>query len=260
MGGSYQNPEGIKFRNGDLFVVDMYYNNLQEWTTLGVQAASPLSIYGSGPTTFSRPYGVSIDPVTGNIYVADYFNHQVAVFDPNENYLTVFGAAQMGTGFVQDAEVNSTGTTVYLMDETNSQVIQYTIGGTPSSPTFSYPSTIITGLHNLSGMALDGSNNIYEMDYSGHYVKKFPPTGGSSILTFDCSSVVGFSPVDATIDPSGYLYVVGMSSVVLVFNPSGALVGQFGAGILTTCEGITTDGAGNFYATQANGREIIGFH
>ena len=46
---------------------------------------------GTGNEQLNIPYGVKVDNKTGNIYVADYFNHCVKVFDSTAKYLLKFG-------------------------------------------------------------------------------------------------------------------------------------------------------------------------
>ncbi len=254
-------PWGIKYRNGDLWVVEDYNKNLQEWTTAGVQLLGPISVYGSPSTAFNYPRQDAIDPVTGNVYVADYFNSRIVVFDSNGNFLTTFGQTEFGSGFPTGVGVNSTGTTVYTMDGTAKAVYSYTIGGTPSSPTFTNPATIITGLYIPASLSLDSADNIYESDYSGFRVLKFPPLGGSASQTFTAPGHPGFTPNDATIDPAGNVYVVDVGNHNIVeFNAAGTVIGQFGEGTLISPEGITNDGAGNIYVSEANQWRIVGFH
>ena len=44
-----------------------------------------------------KPRGLTIDPKTNNIFVADCFNHRIQVFDPVGNYLYKFGENDPGT-------------------------------------------------------------------------------------------------------------------------------------------------------------------
>ena len=46
---------------------------------------------GTGNEQLNSPEGVTVDPNTGNIYVADYYNHCVKVFDNTAKYLLKFG-------------------------------------------------------------------------------------------------------------------------------------------------------------------------
>ena len=47
--------------------------------------------YGTGNEQLNLPCGVTVDHNTGNIYVADYYNHCVKVFDNTAKYLLKFG-------------------------------------------------------------------------------------------------------------------------------------------------------------------------
>ena len=46
---------------------------------------------GTGNEQLNIPWGVTVNPNTGNIYVADYFNNCVKVFDNTDKYLLKFG-------------------------------------------------------------------------------------------------------------------------------------------------------------------------
>ena len=46
---------------------------------------------GKGMEQLNNPLGVTVDNKTGNIYVADQFNHCVKVFDSTGKYLFKFG-------------------------------------------------------------------------------------------------------------------------------------------------------------------------
>ena len=47
--------------------------------------------YGTGNEQLNRPYGVTVDNNSGNIYVADNLNHCVKIFDNTAKYLLKFG-------------------------------------------------------------------------------------------------------------------------------------------------------------------------
>ena len=55
------------------------------------QSIIRVSDRGTGNEQLFLPYGVTVDPITGNIYVADYGNNCVKVFDNTAEYLLEFG-------------------------------------------------------------------------------------------------------------------------------------------------------------------------
>ncbi len=144
--------------------MDGYDGNLQEWTTAGVKIAGPVSAYGTA-TTFKSPNGVGVDPQTGNVYVADQFNDQIAVFDANANYLAAFGGGQFGSGNNPiGGGVNSAGTTVYALSKTSPATIYaYSFTGT----TYTYQSAssfALGGVTNPFNICLDNNDNLYVAD------------------------------------------------------------------------------------------------
>jgi DNA-binding beta-propeller fold protein YncE len=260
-------PVGIKFYNGNLWVAESYDDNLQEWTTAGVQVRPPITSYGSPVTNFGLPWGVGIDPATGNVYVGDIDNNQIAVFDSSGTFLTAFGKTELGTGYDGHlgVAVNSTGTTVCTMKQASSgtdAINVFSIGGTPSSPVYTYQFkfSAVVDFGNPTNICLDSSNNIYVADYAGRRVVEFN-SAGVSIQTFTTSVPDTFYPIDMTVDGSGNVYVAeDYYSLIIIFNSSGQVTGQFGGGISGFPNGITTDMAGNFYVTYSNTGPIIGFH
>ena len=50
---------------------------------------------GTGNEQLCCPFGVTVDPNTGNIYVADFYNNCVKVFDNTAKYLYKFGEGKM---------------------------------------------------------------------------------------------------------------------------------------------------------------------
>jgi tripartite motif-containing protein 71 len=53
---------------------------------------------GSGVGQFSSPYGVAIDSSSGNVYVAETYNHRIQKFDSNGNFITKGGSQGAGDG------------------------------------------------------------------------------------------------------------------------------------------------------------------
>ena len=47
---------------------------------------------------FNCPYGITISPITGHIYIADYNNHGIQVLNPDLTFFHAFGTKGSGEG------------------------------------------------------------------------------------------------------------------------------------------------------------------
>ena len=73
------------------YISDSGNNNIRQITLLGEVSTVAGSLSGSSTpfldgigtlSTFNRPYGISIDPINGNIVVGDQDNHRIRTIDP----------------------------------------------------------------------------------------------------------------------------------------------------------------------------------
>ncbi|MEU1409614.1 NHL repeat-containing protein, partial [Streptomyces sp. NPDC005728] len=156
-------------------------------------------------TTLNGPIGVAVDG-SGNLYIADYFNHRVRKVTPNGIITTVAGNGQ--AGFVSD-------------------------GGPAVATTLNFPRDV----------AVDGSGNLYIADHRNHRVRKVTPNG--IITTVAGNGQAGFnadggpaittsvqSPAAVTTDRSGNLYIADHSSHrVRKVAPDGVITTVAGTGI-----------------------------
>ena len=118
---------------------------------------------------------------------------------------------------------------------------------------FSYP----------SGVAVDGSGNVYVADLGNHRIQKFSSTGvfltkwgtqGSGNGQFE-------APTDIAVDSSGNVYVVDSgNNRVQKFSSSGVFLTKWGSlgsgdGQFNSTRGVAVDNSGNVYVIDAyNGR------
>jgi streptogramin lyase len=240
-------------------VVDSANNNLQKWATAG-GTLSPLmtvSSFTGAPTTFNGPSASGIDPVTGNVYVADQSNSQFEVFSSAGSYLTSFGKTELGTGAAKGVAVNSAGTTVYALDRDNHVVRAYLIGGTAGSPTYTDQSGSNIGSATLNypwNVVLDSSNQVYVPDPGNGSLYKFN-VSGTLLQTF----TTGLSaPTDAAVDASGNVFVTdNNNNDVVEFNSSGTELGNFAT--LSSPQGLSLDPVSDnlFVLDTANQRIIV---
>ena len=232
--------------SGNVYVADKNSNTIRKVTSSGVVttlaglAGIPGSRDGTGSNArFNNPSGVAVDS-SGNVYVADTYNNIIRKVTPSGVVCTLAGFA-----------LNSGST-----------------DGLTSNARFNFP----------SGIAVDGSGNVYVADQNNNTLRKLTPGGlvttlaglaGSSPGSSDgTGSAARFnSPNGLAVDASGNIYVADTDNhTVRKVTPAGVVttlagqVGNFGssdgsgsAAQFSFPYGVTVDGSGNvFVADQYN--------
>jgi sugar lactone lactonase YvrE len=208
MGGSdgtgsaagFRFPGGMAIDHaGNLYVADELNNTLRKlvrdgtnWvvTTLAGLAGNAGNADGSGTAArFNDPAGVAVD-LAGNLYVADQGNH------------TIRKVAPQGTNWV-------VATLAGLAGHWGS------VDGTGSEARFNYP----------SGLAVDGSGNVYVADFGNCALRRITPAGA-------------------------------VATVAGLAGTSGAADGTAGAARFSLPLGVALDSAGNAYVSDSGNHTI----
>ena len=184
---------------------------------------------------FDRPFGVAID-ATGNLYVADSYNHKIRKISPAGVITTLAGS----TGGFAD--------------------------GTGSSAQFYFPVSV----------CVDVSGNVYVADYGNHRIRKISPTGSVTTLAGSTTgfadgngSTAQFNfPFGIALDNSGNVYVADANNnKIRKISPAGmvtTLAGStfgFSDGLGTAAQfnspfGIAVDNSGNVYVADSGNNKI----
>jgi RHS repeat-associated protein len=149
--GLFIAPHGIDMSGGYLYVVDSGNSRVQKFNTEGTYQAQ-FGTKGASSGQFNEPLGIATDPSTGNLYVADRENHRVEQFNQAGTFLNEFGTNGTTEGHLSgpdDVAVDSAGA-VYVLDEYNDRVEQWTPGRPDNSQTIYY-STAANGLYPACG-------------------------------------------------------------------------------------------------------------
>lgn len=109
---------------GAVYVADTFHNRIQRFTTAGI-FDDEWGTTGVERRRLNSPNGLAID-ADGNIFVADYGNDQIKVFEYDTGFLTMFNAG--GTtgplngpvGVALDSDAN-----VFVADFLNKRVVRY---------------------------------------------------------------------------------------------------------------------------------------
>jgi len=148
------NPEGVAVdANGNLYVVDQGNNRVLRFAAPIVTNQTATRVYGqpdfvtatagTSETKMNTPVAADVDPVSGNLYIADSINHRVLEFaDPaNDNIADrVFGQTLFTTGTanlggvsaaslfdVGGVAVDAAGN-LYAGDRLNNRLLRYNVG------------------------------------------------------------------------------------------------------------------------------------
>lgn len=229
---------------GTIYVADTLNNTIRKITPAGsvttLAGMSPFQSFGSedGPgalARFASPHGTAVDS-TGNVYVADCYNHTIRKIS-NAGVVTTLAGTAGASGWVD---------------------------GPGATARFYYP----------KGVAVDGAGTLYVADTGNETVRKITPAGmvttlaglpGVSGLSDGAGSLARFKgPIGVAVDAAGTLYVADTDNdTIRKITAAGVvttLAGTAGASGSTDAtgafarffapEGIAVDGAGTVYVAD----------
>ncbi len=268
-------------------------SNTYLWSLLAGSTGGPGSRDGTGPqASFYSPQSTAVDSV-GNVYVADTDNHTIRKVSSAGVVTTLAGTAGSfgstdGTGSAarfkspNGVAVDSAGN-VYVSDANHiirkilpSGVVS-TLAGTAGSSGSSDGAGSSARFSNPSGIAVDGSGNVFVADNWNHTIRKVTSAGvvttlaGSAGLSGSSNgtgSAARFNaPLRLSIDSTGNIYVADAGNhtirkvtsvgVVTTLAGSPGLTGSVdGTGSVARFYfplGVAVDSSGNIYvADQGN--------
>jgi NHL repeat-containing protein len=225
----FNSPAGVAVdSSGNVYVADSGNDTIRKVTPSGVVATlagtpgASGKVDGTGPTArFWSPASVAVDS-GGNVYVADEFNSFIRKITPEGVVSTLTGTSAFPSGVAVDSAGNIYFSVYFFIQKfTPAGMMMTTLAGT-------YGDGIADGtgatasFRRPSGVAVDGTGNVYVADFGNDTIRKVTPSG---VVT----TLAGRASASGSAD--------GTSTAASFFRPSG----------------VTVDGAGNVYvADQAN--------
>ena len=299
-------PEGIAVDgSGNVYVADSGNNTIRKITPAGVvttiagTAGATGSADGTGAAAkFNIPYGIAIDG-SGNLYVTDSANYTIRRVAPNGVVTTVAGTPGVagfadGTGAAAlladpwGIAVDKSGN-IYVGD--NQRIRKMTPAGVVTdfagdgNPVYTEGTGIFAQFGNPSGLAFDGSGNLYTADPLDSVVQKVTP--GAFVNTFagtppeNGNAVVGstdgtgtaaqfYFPNGVAVDGSGNVYVADTTNkLIRKITPAGVVTTLAGSATVNgSANGtgadalffdpyaVAVDGSGNVYVADTSNSTI----
>jgi DNA-binding beta-propeller fold protein YncE len=276
------NPAGISIGiDGNLIVTtyrDVATNNhrIQRYTPNGL-FRSYFGSRGNGNGQFEYPYGNTVNPSNGDIYVADLNNHRIQYFSSTGVYkgqwpVYIFHpvTSQQFNGNPCDIAVSSDGFVYVLTDYPAEQVIKYSLTGSNELARWgneygAYGSSANGKFDGACGIAVNRNGYVYVADGDNYRIQKFSPSGAyisQTVLTRETTSEVNTAgtPLAYAVDfsPSGDMFVAG-NNYLYRYSSSGVLTEFWDPERGNTYGGrvdIAVDNAGNVYETGSYGYVI----
>ena len=297
----FNGPSGVVLdRAGNIFVADWFNHTIRKITPGGVvstfagTAGVPGTADGAGDVArFRNPFGLAVDGAD-NLYVADVNNHAIRKITPAGVVTTLAGTIgsfgntdtpgrfNLPFGVALDALGN-----VFVADRGNNTIrkitpagVVSTFAGTAGSSGSTNGNGATARFNSPSGVALDGSGNVYVVEVQTSTIRKITPT--ADVTTFaGLSGVNGsvdgtgaaarfFAPFCIATDTAGNIYVSDTNNYVIRKITPAAMVTTLAGAVLTAgtadgtgaaarfedVRGLVVDGAGRLIVADRGNHNI----
>jgi len=280
-------PRGVSFYNSRLFVADSGNGRIVRYATDGTLETSWLvagvrdvlvtsgTVYATdgstvrtyltdgtvGPTWASAgATGLAVDG-SGNIWVSSS-GGVVREYTNGGTFLLSLGTGQLS---------NPTGLTVannklFVADTGNDRIVRYSTATSLMTEWGAYPGPGVEDTP--TGLAVDGSGNVYVTNKADDVIQKFAADGTYLLQWGGTGSTAGLfqNPAAIAVSPTnGNVYVADTANQrIQEFTTDGSYVTQWGsfgtgAGMFNAPAGIAVDASGNVYVADTSNNRIQKF-
>jgi sugar lactone lactonase YvrE len=206
-----------------------------------------------------------VDPFNGRVYVADYANHRIQVFDTKGNYITKWGTYGEENGQIHKASALTVvpSGNIYLSDQFNYRVQEFSSNGTFVTAWGTKGEGNGQFLHpHVPGV--DSEGNIYVSDRDLANVQKFTKDGKFITKWAEGGSEDGqlSKPESVIIDSHDNIYVADFGNHrIQKFSNDGQFILKWGSkgvgdGEFNGPAGLSIDRNDNIYVTDRNNNRI----
>ena len=208
---------------------------------------------------FAFPTGIAVDN-QGNVYVADWGNHRIQVYNRRGDWLRAFGVHGNEPGKLAGPigiAVDSQGN-IYIADSFNSRVQKLSSTGSVLA-VWGQRGSADGEFILLSGIAIDQSGNVYISDTFNNRIQKFTSDGVHLNTWGSAGNAPGQfrSPVGIAVDGTGLIYIADRdNNRIQRLNPDGTPKDVWDNLGLSYPEGLTLDRNGNIYIADWDNNRI----
>ena len=206
-----------------------------------------------------------VDAFNGKVYVADYANHRIQVFDTKGNYITKWGTYGEENGQIHKASALTVAPTgnIYLTDQFNYRIQEFTSNGTFVTTWGTKGEGDGQFLHpHVPGV--DSEGNIYVSDRDLANIQKFTKDGKFIMKWAEQGSEDGqlSKPESVIIDSHDNIYVADFGNHrIQKFTNDGKFIQKWGSkgvgdGEFNGPAGLSIDRNDNIYVTDKNNNRI----
>jgi sugar lactone lactonase YvrE len=233
---------------------------------------------GVGPLEFNKPYGIAVDPVSHDLYIAERGNHRIQRITNTGTFVMGWGSLGSAPGQFDSPigiAVDSVGN-VYVSDHMNNRVEKFHVyqanggwvedvvgvwGGLGAAP---------GQLNNPYGLTLDAAGNVWVADGRNHRIEKYDANGKflATIGSYGTGDGQFVTPTWVNFDASGNYYVAETNSDptnlaasdlqdqrIQKFSPTGTLLMKWGTygeagGQFKLPFDVVVDNVGNAYVAD----------
>lgn len=259
--GEFAGPTDVAAApSGDLYVADMYGDNVQRLDSSGNSLARWFTGAGSYPS--------SVTPSASGVYVPVYPGY-LRLFDPSGNLLDQLttpgsGAGQLSsttTGSSSDADGN-----IYVAERVNDRVKKFDHAG-HSLAVFGSSGSGDGQLESPHDVAVDSAGNVYVADTANDRVQKFDAAGNFLLKWGATGNGNGQfnGPFGIVVDAQGHVFVSDVQNHrIQEFDGQGHFMSKWGAhgdrpGELFWPEGLAVDAAGAVLVVDNGNFRIVRF-
>jgi streptogramin lyase len=202
--GIIQTPYGLAVSSSDLiYVSDATKQFVRVFTSADMVAVPEFGAPGSGNGQFQFPAGIAINSSLGYVYVADFDQNRIQVFNTAGTYQFQFGEGTLNTpvGMSLDSAGN-----LYVADGNNNRIDIFNSSGTFLS-SFGSLGSGPGQFHSPTGVAVSATGMIYVADANNNRVDIF---NSAQVFQGSISTAGGRSlnvPYGIAVAPTGMVYV-----------------------------------------------------